>query len=172
MRISEKTETRLTFVDDQRDKKIAIGLAAAGLLFLGVQFAAGGDWIVALVLILAIGGMGAYLRWSRMQSVLTFDKSANRVDLVVTDRHGRQTWDWALSDVKTAELSEIVRPGDMRDNGLKQPVLILTDGTRVPLRPYHSAGGASFGAVAAIQHFLGQPITGAPVGWLNPYDED
>ncbi len=171
MRVTEKTDTRLVFVDDQRDKKSAVGLGVAGLLFLAWQFLFFGDWIVAGVPVLIILGLLGYLHWSRMRSVLTFDKTANRIDLEVFDRTGRRTWDWALSDVDTAELSEIVRPGDMRDNGLKQPMLVLKNGTRVPLRPYHSAGGASFDTVAAIQHFLGQPITGAPVGWLNPYED-
>lgn len=170
MRIREKTAVRLVFVDDQRDKWIAVGLAAAGLAFLASQFAAGGDWIVSAILMLAVLGSGGYLWRTRMRSVLSLDKTTNRIELAVVDRHGTQTWDWMLSDVDTAELSRVRRPHDLTNDGIDQPVLVLKDGTRVPLRPYHSAGGASFDTVAAIQHFLGQDIVGAPVGWLNPYD--
>ncbi len=172
MHVREKTEDRLVLVDTQLDKKVGIGAASALLLFLAWQFASGGDYLPALFPVAIVAGMLVYLWRSRMRSELTFDKTTGRVDLVVEDRNGTNRWDWDLNEVETAELSEVRRADETRGNGLKRPVLVLKDGTRAPLRPDHSAGGMSFNAVAAIQHFLGREITDAPVGWLNPYEDD
>ncbi len=172
MHVKEKTEDRLVMVDTQLDKKLGIGAFSAFLLFLAWQFASGGDYLPALFPTAIVAAMLIYLWRSRMRSELIFDKTAGRVDLVVEDRNGTNRWDWDLSEVETAELSEIRRADETSGNGLKRPVLVLKDGTRTPLRPDHSAGGMSFEAVAAIQHFLGQEITDAPVGWLNPYEDD
>ncbi|MCG6884151.1 MAG: hypothetical protein LJE62_10405 [Silicimonas sp.] len=158
-------------VDTQLDKQFALAALSFGLLLVAVFFLYEGDWQTALLPLALIGAVGWYHLRSKMRSVLLFDRPANQVKLTVDDRNGHQEWNWVLSDVQSAEISEVRKSGETSGNGIKQPVMVMKNGTRVPLRPYHSAGGMSFNAVAAIQLFLGQEITGAPVGWLNPYED-
>ena len=171
MKVREKTEDRLALVDAQFDKKLAIGLMSALLLFGALQLAIAGEWILALFPVAIVAGLVFYLKRSLLSSVVTFDKPADRITLIVTDRNGTQNWEWALSKVETAFVTD-VRAADSALGGSRQrPNLRMKDGTEVPLRPYVSAGSQSIDAVAAIQHFLGQEITGAPAGWINPYKE-
>ncbi|WP_288928428.1 hypothetical protein [uncultured Maritimibacter sp.] len=171
MRIADKTETKLVLYDDQRDKKV--GLIAASVVLTGgaLVMAWEGFWeplaaVAALV-------VAAYIYWrrTRMTSTFTLDREADSVDLVVTDRTGTKNWHWPLSDVETAQISTVGAQGT--DTGTARPNLILKDGTRVPMRPYHAAGGQNWHAVAAAKLFLGQDLDDAPVGWITPtaFDE-
>lgn len=67
--------------------------------------------------------------------------------------------------------------GEVRDGGnvrgdavrwtLKLPVFALRDGTRVPMRPCHSAGSRFWQAMEAIRKFLGDGTRDDfPVGWI------
>ncbi len=170
MKVVEKSEDRLVFVDGQSDKKLAIGIMCAGLLVIAFLAVSAGAWLMALVPLIAIAGLGFYLKRSLISSVITFDRTTDRVTLVVNRDQGQEEWNWALGDVETAELGEAPGRDETPGDGLKRPVLVLKDGTRVPLRPYKSAGGQSFDAVARIQMFLGQEVTGAPVGWIPFHD--
>ncbi len=170
MKVVEKTDDRLTIVDTQLDKKLGIAVASAFLLYLAYEFAISDGLIISVFFVLLVIVLLIYLKRTLMSSTLSFDHPKDEVVLVVKDRTSEQRWDWKLSDIETAELSEKRRADEMRGDGKKRPVLVLKDGTRVPIRPYHSAGGQSFDAVAAIQRFLGQEVTGAPVGWIP--DED
>ncbi len=175
MKVTERSDDRLVLVDKQLDKILGIGAMSALLLFMAYQFASGGtrdDFLVALVPVAIVVGLLIYMKRTLLSSKLTLDRTSDAITLQVQDRKGHQFWEWKLSDLDTAELSELRRSGQTKGNGQKQPVMIMKDGTRVPMRPYHSAGGQSFNAVAAIQLFLGQDIKGAPVGWLNPFEDE
>ncbi|MEC7763830.1 MAG: hypothetical protein VX874_18145 [Pseudomonadota bacterium] len=170
MRIADKTETRLVLYDDQRDKKI--GLIAASVLLAGGALVMVWQGFWEPLVVVAVLILGAYLYWqrSRMTATFTLDRSTDSVDLVVTDRTGTKDWHWALSDIETAQISTVGAHGT--DTGTARPNLILKDGTRVPMRPYHAAGGQNWHAVAAVKLFLGQDLDDAPVGWITPTEFD
>ena len=92
----------------------------------------------------------------------------------MTDRKGTHSWDWKLSDIAGAEVSEIYDPEDadaVHRSSIKRPVFVLTDGTKVPMRPYHAAGGQSWRTIEAIRTFMGDPNRDDfPVGYL--FDDD
>ena len=170
MKVTERTDERLVLIDKQLDKLLGIGAMSALLLFMAYEFASGGtsaDFLVALLPVTAVVGLLIYLKRTLLSSVLTFDKPSNSITLVVKDKKGEQNWKWTLSDLETAEISEIRNHDESHHDGTKRPVLVMKDGTRVPMRPYHSTGTQSFDAVAAVQKFLGQEVTGAPVGWID-----
>ncbi len=166
MRIEDKTDTTLTLVDDQKDKKL--GLTLAGIFVAGTCLFMAWEGFAEVLLpgALLIVAMAVYWRRSRMRSEMVFDRTADRVTLRVTDRKGSETWEWRLSDVETAVVGTVGAQGT--DSGIDRPHLLLTDGTYVPMRPYHAAGSQSWHAVAAVKLFLGQKLEDAPVGWLPP----
>lgn len=167
MRVDEESEERLVLKDTQLDKKLGISLLVAFLLFNAYLFAEGGDWIEALALgALALAAI-VYLKLTLLSAVITFDRIRDRVTMVVKKRNGSEQWDWKLSELEAAEVSEIRDSGVTRGNGRKRPVIVLKDGTRVPIRPYHSAGAQSWHAIMAIRRFIGQEKTDdLPVGWI------
>lgn len=175
MKISEAADDRLVLVDRQLDKTIAIALASVVLLYFAYEFSVTGDWAIAAVPTLLAAAGWLYLRHTRMHAVFTFDRPADKVTLVVRSRRGREVWDWTLSDIKTAAVSTVRGSAhDLSDTAgstLDQPVFVLRDGSRVPMRPYHSAGSQSWEAVEAIRKFLGDDNRDDfPVGWI--FDPD
>lgn len=170
MRILDKTDTKLVLHDDQRDKKI--GLIAASVVLAGAALVMAweGFWEPLVFVAVVIGAFYVYWRRSRMTSTFTLDRATDSVDLVVTDRTGKKDWHWALGDIQTAQISTVGVHGT--DTGTARPNLILKDGTRVPMRPYHAAGGQNWHAVAAVKLFLGQDLDDAPVGWITPTQFD
>lgn len=141
MKVAERNENRLVLKDSQLDKKLGIGIASAVLLFMAYQFASGGtrdDFLIALVPLALVAGMAFYLWKTMLTSVFTFDRTTDTVTLVVTNRKGRETWDWKLSDIASTEVSEVRSTSDPQSavrNTNKQPVFVLKDGTKVPMRP-------------------------------------
>ena len=177
MKVTERTDDRLVLTDSQLDKKLGIGVASAFLLFLSYQFAVGGtrdDFLIALVPVALVLGMWVYLWRTLLTSVFTFDRPTNSVTLVVTSRRGRETWVWKLSEITGTEVSEVPTthdPHDLVQQTNKQPVFVLKDGTKVPMRPYHSAGGQSWQAIEAIRKFMGDPRRDDfPTGWIHDDD--
>ncbi|WP_407492575.1 hypothetical protein [Pseudooceanicola sp. MF1-13] len=170
----DKTDDRLTLVDTQADKQLALRIVAIALVAIGLWMLWEGEWIILPVTLAGAAAVIYYAKRSKMQSLIVFDRPRNSVTLTVDDRKGRQTWDWALSDVETAELSR--RYNDLSDTGPStandRPDLVLKDGTRVPMRPYHAAGSQSWNAVAAVKLFLGQDLDDAPTGWIPPEEFD
>lgn len=171
MKVTEATDDRLVLVDNQLDKKVGVGLASAVLLFTAYQFASGGGWGFAGVLVAGVAAMVFYLWWTRMTSVFTFDRPSDSVTLVTQTRKGRQEWDWRLSDIASARVSEVRSAESGDTSSIKRPVFVLKDGTKVPMRPYHSAGGQSWQAIEAIRKFIGDPKRDDfPVGYI--FDPD
>lgn len=166
MRIEDRTDTTLTLVDDQTDKKLGLTLASVLLAAGCAVMAWEGFYEPLLPGAVLIGAMAVYWTRTKMRSVLVLDRAADRVTLTVTDRKGVQDWEWRLSDVETAVVNTVGAQGT--DSGIDRPHLRLTDGTYVPMRPYHAAGSQSWHAVAAVKLFLGQDLDDAPVGWLPP----
>lgn len=167
MRVVEKSEDRLVLKDNQLDKKLGISALCVLLLFFAFDVAQGGDWIEASIPIALAAVALVYLKLTLLSSVIEFDRAADRVALSVTGRNKNEQWDWKLSDLVGAEVSETRRSGESRGNGQKLPVIVLKDGARVPIRPYHSAGAQSWTAVMAIRRFIGQDKTDdLPVGWI------
>ncbi|MEM0989318.1 MAG: hypothetical protein AAGK00_10590 [Pseudomonadota bacterium] len=171
MQITDRTANTLTLTDTQADKALAIN--ALGLLLSGfaLVMAWQGDWgLVAPLLTLSVGAQ-IYLYLTRLRSVLQFDRAADKITLELVKRGKTEQWDWRYSDLKTAVLSTRGKHG--ADSGRQRPVMVLKDGTEVPMRPYHSAGTQSWHAVAAVKLFLGQSIADeAPTGWLPPEEFD
>lgn len=166
MHIQDKTDDRLVLTDNQSDKVIGIGVLCVVFGASASLFAWEGFWIPASVLVALVPLALVYLKVTRMASTLTFDRSSDTIDLSVKSRKGSQTWDWTFSDLETAEISQTRREGV--SDGVDRPQLVMKDGTRVPMRPYHSAGTQSWHAVAAVKLFLGQRLDDAPVGWIPP----
>ncbi|WP_375186397.1 hypothetical protein [Pseudooceanicola sp.] len=160
----------MTLTDDQAVKRIALTILGVLLIGGGLWMAMSGDWIALPIAALAAAGLYLYAKRSAIRSVLKIDRAADSVTLTVDDRTGSQTWTWPLSDVQTAEVNTRGQQGT--DSGIDRPDLVLKDGTRVPMRPYHSAGSQSWHAVAAIKLFLGQDLDDAPVGWIPPEQFD
>lgn len=168
MRVAEQSEDRLVLKDNQLDKKLGIAALVVLLLFLAFVFAGEGAWIVASIPIALAAGALVYLKLSLLSAVIEFDRAADRVTLSVTGRNRNDRWDWKLGDLVGAEVSEFRRAGETRGDGGKRPVIVLKDGSRVPIRPYHSAGGQSWTAIMAIRRFIGQDKTDdLPVGWIQ-----
>lgn len=166
MRIEDKTDTTLTLVDDQKDKKLGLTLAGiflAGACLFMVWQGFPGVLLPGVALIL---GMMVYWRRSKMRSEIAFDRAEDRVTLTVENRKGVQDWEWRLSDVETAVIGTV--GAHDTDGGIGRPLLVLKDGTYVPMRPYYAAGSQSWHAVAAVKLFLGQKLEDAPAGWLPP----
>jgi len=167
MRVVEKSEDRLVLKDNQVDQKLGIFALCAILLVFAFDFAWGGDWIEASIPIALAAVALVYLKLTLLSAVIEFDRAADRVALSVTGRNKNEQLDWKLSDLFGAEVSETRRSGESRGNRLNQPELALKDGTRAPIRPYHSAGAQSWTAVMAIRRFIGQDKTDdLPVGWI------
>ena len=83
MKVTEHSEDRLVLTDSQLDKKLAIGIASAILLFMAYQFASGGtrdDLLIALVPLSLVAGMGVYLWKTLLTSVFTFDRPSGQRD--------------------------------------------------------------------------------------------
>lgn len=168
MRVIENGEDRLILRDTQLDKKIGISVLVVFLLAIAFVLGEGGDWIEASIPVALAVGAVVYLKLTLLSAVVTFDRAADRVTLSVTGRKGSEEWDWKLSDLEGAEVSEIRGSGDSRGSGAKRPVIVLKDGTRVPIRPYHSAGAQSWDAIIAIRRFVGQDkMDDIPVGWIS-----
>jgi len=170
MRIEEKTDTSLTLIDDQADKRIALSILRVVLLGGGIWMTINGTWFALPIGALAAVGLYFYAKHSAIRSVFKIDRMANSVTLTVDDQNGSETWNWSLSDIRTAEVHTRGQHGT--NSGIDRPDLVLVDGTRVPMRPYHSAGSQSWHAVAAIKLFLGQDLDDAPVGWIPPEQFD
>lgn len=170
MRITDKTDDRLVLTDDQADKRFALKAASVFLAGVAVFMAWQGFWEVLPIAALLIAGLVLYGKRSAMRSTLTFSRAKDEVELVVEDRAGTKSWTWKLGDVATAEISTLGEHGT--DSGTARPNLVLRDGTRVPMRPYHAAGTQSWNAVAAVKLFLGQDLDDAPTGWLPPQEFD
>ncbi|MAM61198.1 hypothetical protein [Maritimibacter sp. UBA3975] len=170
MRLTDKTDTKLVLTDTQADKRFALTAASVFLAGVALFMAWEGFWELLPIAAILIVAMYVYRKRSAMTSTLTLDRAADSVVLVVDDRNGRQTWDWNLSDIETAEISTVGATGT--DTGTARPQFVLKDGTRVPMRPYHAAGGQSWHAVAAVKLFLGQDLDDAPVGWITPTEFD
>jgi hypothetical protein len=168
MKVSEVTDDKLVLVDSQLDKKLAIAAMSAILLYLAYEFSVTGDWIIAAIPVIIAAGLCTYLWFTLTTSVFTFSKSDNKVTLVVRGRRGTQHWDWKLSDIKTTTVSEVKEASsDAIKSTTKLPVFVMNDGTTVPMRPYHSAGGQSWKAIEAIRKFIGDDNRDDfPVGYL------
>ena len=168
MRVEEETEDRLVLKDTQLDKKLGISVLAVILLAVAVIFAVGGDWVEASIPVALAAGAMVYLKLTLLSAVVTFDRATDQVILSVNGRKGSEDWNWKLSDLEGAEVSEIRKAGESHGSGRKRPVIVLKDGTRVPIRPYHSAGAQSWDAIIAIRRFVGQEKTDdLPVGWIS-----
>ena len=172
MHIKDRTHDKLVLFDNQSDKIIAMAMVCAALVFVAGVFAWNGSWIIALLAPAAIPCVLLYAQMSRIESTVTFDRSKDDIALSFTSRKGAETWNWKLSDLDTAEVSQEFSDSPSRDamRGSFRPDLVLKDGTRIPMRPYHSAGTQSWEAVAGVKLFLGQRLDDAPVGWI-PADE-
>lgn len=170
MRIQEKTDDRLVLTDTQSDKMIGVAALCVVLIAGASLFAWEGFWIPALVLVAFVPLALVYLKVTRLESTVTFDRSADTIHLSVKSRKGLETWDWKLSDLETAEVSQTRREGV--SSGVFRPNLVMKDGSRVPMRPYPSAGTQSWHAVAGVKLFLGQRLDDAPVGWIPPEEFD
>lgn len=166
MRIASKTDSRLVLIDEQKDKQIALGVLSVGVVVISLFLAWDGVWAALLVGAVVLAAIRIYAKASRMRSELVLDRDRNQATLEVANRTGIETWSWPLDDIRTAEVSTVGEHGT--DSGRHRPVLILQDGTPVPVRPYHSAGSQSWHVVAAIKLFLGQDLHDAPVGWIPP----
>ena len=165
MYVDEQTEDRLVLKDTQLDKKIVISLLSAFLLLIAFAFADGGDWIEASIPAALAAGALVYLKLTLLTTVVTFDRARNRITMLVTGRKGREDKTWKLKDLVGAEVVGASRGG--HGSGRGQPVMILKDGRRVPLRPYRSAGAQSWNVVVAIRRFIGQEKTDdLPIGWI------
>ncbi|MGR3323637.1 MAG: hypothetical protein ACU0DK_17095 [Pseudooceanicola sp.] len=170
MRILAKTDDSLVLVDDQADKRLALKIFGAFLLGGALFLTWEGMWEALPVALAGVVGLYLYAGRSRMQSTLAFDRVEDSVRLSVEDRNGAQSWTWKLGEIDTAQVHSRGRSGS--DSGFERPDLLLKDGTRVPVRPYHSAGTQSWHVVAAVKLFLGQRLDDAPVGWLPPEEFD
>lgn len=170
MRIADKTDHKLILVDDQSDKRLSVKIVAvlAGVFALYLAWEGFPEGMFVWVALFA--GMLLYLRRSAMTSSMVFDRVKDQVKLTVADREGTKTWEWALSDIAGAEINTRGQSGS--DSGIDRPELILKDGTRAPMRPYHSAGSQSWHMVAAVTLFLDQPLKSAPVEWIPPEEFD
>lgn len=168
MKVSEVTDERLVLVDKQLDKKLAIAIASVMLLYLAYEFSVTGDWLVAAIPLAIIFALWAYVWFKFADSKFTFDKTADKVTLSVRTRHGTEEWNWKLSDIKTTTVSTVRdNPTNRVKNPTKLPVFVMNDGTRVPMRPYHSAGSQSWKAIEAIRKFIGDDNRDDfPVGWI------
>ena len=168
MHIKDRTDDTLVLYDNQSDKVLAMALVCGGLVFVAGVFAWNGSWIIALLTPAAIPCGLLYAHMSRIDSTVTFDRAKDDIALSFRGRRGAETWNWKLSELKTAEVSQEYSDSPPREasRGSFRPDLILTDGTRIPMRPYHSAGTQSWEAVAGVKLFLGQKLDDAPVGWI------
>ena len=171
MNITDRTADMLTLTDTQGDKDLAIYGLSVLLGGFAIAMAWQGDWgLVAPPLVIVAVAL-IYLKFSRMKSVLVFDKAADKITLDVIKGGKTERWDWRFSELETAALSTRHKHGT--DSGVRRPVLILKDGTEAPMRPYHAAGSQSWNAVAAVKLFLGQSIAeDAPTGWIPPEEFD
>jgi hypothetical protein len=171
MRTGSVTSDRLVLVDTQMDKKLGIGLVCLGLLGAAAYLVRSGDALLTLVPLSAMAGALLYLRMTLLSTEIVFDRPGDCVRLTVSGRKEAQQWTWPLSQVRTAAIGSIVRGSGGDADTRDRPVLILQDGTEVPLRPYHSAGSQSWQAVEAIRKFLGDPRRDDfPVGYI--FDPD
>ncbi|MEM6461760.1 MAG: hypothetical protein AAF724_07590 [Pseudomonadota bacterium] len=170
MHIRDKTRDTLVLHDNQGDKALGVSLICVILTVAAVSCVWMGFWIPAIVLLAGVPGAILYLNKTRIETTITFDRSKDRIDLSVKSRKGPEVWDWRLSDLATAEVSEMRRDGASR--GVFRPDMIMKDGARVAMRPYHSAGTQSWQTVAAVKLFLGQRLDNAPVGWLPSEEFD
>ena len=166
MRVAEESEHRLVLKDTQFDKKLGIGIPVFVLLVMAILLVADGAWLVALIPVLLAAGALVYLKLTLLGATVTFDRAIDQVTLSVTSRKGSEDWRWRLSDIVGAEVSGT--GGSVESGGgRKRPVIVLKDGTRVPIRPYYSAGSQSWSAVIAIRRFVGQDkVDDLPVGWI------
>ncbi len=168
MRVEEESEDRLVLRDTQLDKKLGISALVVVLLVIAFSFAEGGDWIEASIPVALAAGAILYLKLTILSAVVTFDRATDRVTLSVTGRKGSEEWNWKLSDLEGAEVSATRGSGDSHGGGRKRPVIVLKDGTRVPIRPYLSAGAQTWDAIIAIRRFIGQERRDdLPVGWIS-----
>lgn len=170
MHIKDKTDNRLVLLDNQSDKIAGVGLISVVLCVAVAVFAWNGFWIPAIVLPVIIPCAFLYVKMTRIESTVTFDRSGDSIELRVRSRKGSEVWHWKLSDLETAEVAETARKDT--SSGNSRPDLVMKDGTRVPMRPYFAAGSQSWHAVAAVKLFLGQSLDQAPVGWLPPDEFD
>ncbi|MCR9135401.1 MAG: hypothetical protein NXI27_05365 [Alphaproteobacteria bacterium] len=168
MKVSEVTDDKLVLVDKQLDKKLAIAALSVILLFVAYEFSVTGDWLIAAIPVMIVIASWIYVWFTLVNSQFTFDKTNDKVTLVVRSRHGTQEWDWKLSDIKTTTVSTVSDAStDTVKSPTKLPVFVMNDGTRVPMRPYHSAGSQSWKAIEAIRKFIGDDNRDDfPVGWI------
>lgn len=171
MKLTHRTADSMTLTDTQADKAFALYALAVGAVVFAAMMAWQGDWgLVAPPLIVGAAGL-VYLYLTRAKTVLHFDKVSDKITLDLFKRGKHEHWEWRYSELETASLSTRHKHGT--DSGIDRPVMILKDGTEVPMRPYHAAGGQSWHAVAAVKLFLGQSIAeDAPVGWITPSEFD
>ncbi|MEM1046772.1 MAG: hypothetical protein AAGL24_11485 [Pseudomonadota bacterium] len=170
MQIQEKTDDRLVLTDTQSDKVIGAVFGCVALVAGASLFAWEGLWIPALIMVALVPLALVYVKLTSMASSVVLDRSQDAIHLSVKSRKGSETWDWKLSALETAEVSQTRRQGIT--GGVFRPDLVMKDGTRVPMRPYHSAGSQSWHAVAGVKLFLGQRLDDAPVGWIPPEEFD
>ncbi len=153
MEIIENTPERLSFRDEQSDKRIGLMFISIFLAVVGFIFAREGGYGIAAIFLLP--AIVCFLLSRRPQPVTTtvFDRATNQVQQITEHRGERSEKTLSLDDIAKADIS---RRGDIEagDGGFDQPVLVLHDGTVWPLREYHSAGTQSQAAVDAIEAFL------------------
>ena len=92
MKVAEVTDDKLVLVDKQLDKKIAIAAMSAILLFLAYEFSVTGDWHVAAIPVMIVIALWIYVWFTLVNSEFTFDKTNDKVTLVVRSRRGTQEW--------------------------------------------------------------------------------
>ena len=170
MQIIDKTDDWLVLQDEQSDKALALTLASALLVIVAGVAAWNSMWLLCLLALAGAAGAQFYGRKTKITSTLTFERSSDSITLTVENREGTETWEWPLSQLETAEV--YIRHHDGNTSGTQRPDLVMTDGTHVPMRPYHAAGMQSWNAVAAVKLFLGQQLKDAPTGWLPPEEFD
>ncbi|MET1415878.1 hypothetical protein ABVF61_26645 [Roseibium sp. HPY-6] len=170
MEIQDKSDLRLTLSDNQKDKAAGIYLLSA-VSFVGAAiFAYEGAWTFVFLFLLVIPIGLVYLKVSRIKSTIILDREADKIELTVSGGKHASCWNWKLSDLDTAVVSE-TKDSDI-SGGFKRPDMIMKDGTVVPMRPHHSAGTQSWHTVAAVKLFLNQPLNEAPAGWIPPSEFD
>ena len=144
MRVDEESGDRLVLRDTQLDKKLGISVLVVFLLVIAFLFADGGDWIVASIPVALAAGAVIYLKLTLQSAVVTFDRATDRVTLSVTGRKGSEEWDWKLSDLEGAEVSEI------RGSGGFSGKRSQTTGDRIKRRHTGADPSLSFGRRAIL----------------------
>jgi hypothetical protein len=155
MKVIEQTPTRLVLKDEQTDKKLGLTLAGGFLAMVAIVFVTEGAWVIAGTLAAAGLALVVYSRYATATSLITFDKTADTVELTTSEPTSalgfrRSLGEIVRADVRHRHLGE----KEAGDSTFDCPILVFRDGDERPLRAYQSAGTQSRETAAIISDFL------------------